>query len=149
MGRYASGTFGGVVKAKTFAGAIGAVVVTAEGIKNEDGQDLVITAVENRVDRINTLPKPIEWLNGNGSCFIAKDTKSLLIDIGIEPCSTPARNPQSNGMAEAFKTCKREYVSVNPLRDAITVIAQLRLWFEHYNTLHPHRTLCAGRMVSS
>ncbi|WP_407811192.1 integrase core domain-containing protein, partial [Staphylococcus aureus] len=68
--------------------------------------------------------------------------RSLLIDIGMEPCSTPVRSPQSNGMAEAFvKTFKRDYVSVNPLPDAITVIAQLPSWFEHYNTLHPHKAL--------
>lgn len=117
-------------------------VATTEGIKSEDVQDLVITAVENRFGRINTLPKPIQWLTDNGSCFIAKDTKSLLIDIGMEPCSTPVRSPQSNGMAEAFvKTFKRDYVSVNPIPDAETVIAQLPLWFEHYNTLHPHKAL--------
>jgi putative transposase len=117
-------------------------VATTEGLKSEDVQDLVITAVENRFGLINTLPKPIEWLTDNGSCFIAKDTRSLLMDIGMEPCSTPVRSPQSNGMAEAFvKTFKRDYVLVNPLPDAMTVIAQLPSWFEHYNTLHPHRAL--------
>jgi transposase InsO family protein len=89
----------------------------------------VITAVENRFGRINTLPKPVEWLTDNGSCFIAKDTKTLLMDIGMEPCTTPVRSPQSNGngrMAEAFvKTFKRDYVSVDPVPDAETVIAQL------------------------
>lgn len=117
-------------------------VATTEGIKSEDVQDLVITAVENRFGLVNTLPKPIEWLTDNGSCFIAKDTRSLLMDIGMEPCSTPVRSPQSNGMAEAFvKTFKRDYVSVNPLPDAMTVIAQLPSWFEHYNALHPHKAL--------
>lgn len=90
-------------------------VATTAGIKSEDVQDLVITAVENRFGLINPLPKPIEWLTDNGSCFIAKDTRSLLIDIGMEQCSTPVRSPQSNGMAEAsVKTFKRDYVSVNP-----------------------------------
>ncbi len=79
-----------------------AYIATTEGIKSQDVQDLVITAVENRFGRINMLPQPIEWLTDNGSCFIAKDTKSLLCDIGMEPCSTPVRSPQSNGMAEAF-----------------------------------------------
>ncbi len=52
-------------------------IATTEGIKSQDVQDLVITAVENRFGRINMLPQPIEWLTDNGSCFIAKDTKSL------------------------------------------------------------------------
>jgi putative transposase len=117
-------------------------VATTEGIKSEDVQDLVITAVENRFGRLNILPKPIEWLTDNGSCFVASNTKSLLLDIGMEPRTTPVRSPQSNGMAEAFvKTFKRDYVSVNSIPDAKTVIAQLPLWFEHYNTLHPHKAL--------
>ena len=117
-------------------------VATTEGIKSQDVQDLIITAVESRFGRINMLSEPIEWLTDNGSCFIAKDTKSLLRDIGMQPCSTPVRSPQSNGMAEAFvKTFKRDYVSVNPTPDAKTVIAHLPLWFEHYNALHPHKAL--------
>jgi putative transposase len=65
-----------------------------------------------------------------------------LREIGMEPCSTPVRSPQSNGMAEAFvKTFKRDYVAVNPIPDAGTVIAQLPSWFEHYNTLRPHKAL--------
>lgn len=117
-------------------------VATTKGIKSQDVQDLVITAVENRFGRINTLPEPIEWLTDNGSCFIAQDTASLLRDIGMEPCMTPVRSPQSNGMAEAFvKTFKRDYVEVNPAPDAETVLAQLPFWFDHYNNLHPHKAL--------
>ncbi|MDX1103915.1 transposase, partial [Sinorhizobium medicae] len=66
----------------------------------------------------------------------------LLREIGMEPCTTPVRSPQSNGMAEAFvKTFKRDYVAVNPTPDAETVMAQLPFWFEHYNNLHPHSAL--------
>lgn len=87
-------------------------VATTEGIKSTDVQDLVITAVEQRFGRVNTLPSPIEWLTDNGSCFLAKDTKTLLKDIGLEQRSTPVRSPESNGMAEAFvKTFKRDYVN--------------------------------------
>ncbi|ESQ73787.1 integrase core domain-containing protein, partial [Asticcacaulis benevestitus] len=66
----------------------------------------------------------------------------LLKDIGLEQRSTPVRSPESNGMAEAFvKTFKRDYVKVNPLPDAQTVIDNLPKWFEHYNELHPHKAL--------
>lgn len=64
------------------------------------------------------------------------------------PCSTPVRSPQFNGMAEAFvKTSKRDYVWVNQLPDAMTVIAQLSSLFEHYKTLRPHKALeyCSPR----
>lgn len=105
-------------------------VATTEGIKSTDVQNLVVTAVENRFGRINMLSEPIEWLTDNGSCFIARDTASLLREIGMDPCTTPVRSPQSNGMAEAFvKTFKRDYVSVNPTPNAETVMAQLPFWF--------------------
>ncbi|MDR6192468.1 transposase InsO family protein [Agrobacterium pusense] len=72
------------------------------------------------------------------------------MDIGMEPCSTPFRNPQSNGMAEAFvKTFKRGYVSVNPLPDAITVIAH---FLHSSNTTMPFshiRHWGIARLVSS
>jgi putative transposase len=117
-------------------------VATTEGIKSEDVQDLVITAVENRFGQVNRLPETIEWLTDNGSCFIAQDTKSMLKHIGMEARTTPVRSPESNGMAEALvKTVKRDYVSVNPTPDAKTVMKSLPLWFEHYNALHPHKAL--------
>ncbi|MBP2568548.1 transposase InsO family protein [Agrobacterium tumefaciens] len=99
-------------------------------------QDLVINAVESRFGRINMLSESIKWLTDNGSCFIARDTTSLLREIGMEPCTTPVQSPQSNGMAEVFvKAFKRDYVSVNPTPDAETVMAQLPVWFEHYNNV--------------
>lgn len=62
-------------------------VATTEGIKSEDVQDLVITAVENGFGHINRLSEPIQWLTDNGSCFVTKNTASLLRDIGMEQCS--------------------------------------------------------------
>ncbi len=53
-------------------------VATTQGIKSQDVQDLAILAVEYRFGSVNILPHKIEWLTDNGSCFIAKDTKSLL-----------------------------------------------------------------------
>ncbi|WP_353368045.1 DDE-type integrase/transposase/recombinase [Brucella sp. NBRC 12952] len=47
-----------------------------EGIKSEDMQELVITAVENRFRRITMLAEPNQWLTDNDSCFIAKNTAS-------------------------------------------------------------------------
>jgi putative transposase len=45
-------------------------------------------------------------------------------------------------MAEAFvKTFKRDYVHLNRLETAATVLEQLPTWFEDYNEVHPHRGL--------
>lgn len=117
-------------------------VATTEGIKGEDVCDLMVTAVEHRFGKVNRLPQTIEWLTDNGSCFIAGSTRRFARDIGLEPLTTPVQSPQSNGMAEAFvRTFKRDYVSVNPIPDAKTVMLALPEWFDHYNELHPHRAL--------
>jgi len=50
--------------------------------------------------------------------------------------------PGTNGMSEPFvKTFKRDYVRVNPLPDAQTVLRQIDGWFEDYNENHPHSGL--------
>ena len=117
-------------------------VATTEGIKGEDVQNLMIAAVENRFGQVNRLPDTIEWLSDNGSGYIAGETKKLAREIGFEPRFTPVRSPQSNGMAEAFvRTIKRDYARPSSLPDARSVIAQLPVWFEHYNTVHPHKAL--------
>lgn len=117
-------------------------VATTEGIKGEDVCDLMVTAIEHRFGKVNRLPQTIEWLTDNGSCFIAGPTRRFARDIGLEPLTTPVQSPQSNGMAEAFvRTFKRDYVSVNPIPDAKTVMLALPEWFDHDNELHPHRAL--------
>ena len=117
-------------------------VATTEGVKGEDVCDLMVTAVEHRFGKVNRLPQTIEWLTDNGSCYIAGPTRRFARDIGLEPLTTPVQSPQSNGMAEAFvRTFKRDYVSVNPIPDAKTVMLALPEWFDHYNELHPHRAL--------
>lgn len=58
------------------------------------------------------------------------------------PCFTPVASPESNGIAEAFvKTFKRDYVRVNPLPDAATLLRQIAGWFLDYNENHPHSGL--------
>jgi putative transposase len=117
-------------------------IATMEGIKGEDVQDLMITAIEHRFGSVSRLPKTIEWLSDNGSGYIAHETRSLAREIGLEPRTTPVQSPQSNGMAEAFmRTIRRDYVRVSPIPDAQTVLESLPLWFEHYNNLHPHKAL--------
>ena len=62
--------------------------------------------------------------------------------MGLVPCFTPVRSPQSNGMSEAFvKTFKRDYVYIHDRPDARTVLSQLSRWFEDYNENHPHKGL--------
>ena len=62
--------------------------------------------------------------------------------LGLLPRFAPVRNPESNGMAEAFvNTFKRDYVHIHARPDAATVLAHLPGWFEDYNERHPHEVL--------
>lgn len=117
-------------------------IATTGGITGEDVRDLMVAAVEHRFGQVNRLPDPIEWLSDNGSCYVARETRRFAREIGLIPRTTPLESPQSNGMAEAFvRTLKRDYVRVSPLPDAQTVLRQLPTWLQHYNQVHPHRSL--------
>jgi len=101
-----------------------------------------VESMENRFGFVDHLPHRIEWLTDNGNCYIARATRQFAHTLGFEICTTPVRSPQSNGMAEAFvKTFKRDYVYLNDLPDAITVINALPRWIEDYNCSHPHSGL--------
>jgi putative transposase len=114
-------------------------VATTGGIDGGDIRDLMIESVERRHGPVNRLPQPIEWLSDNGSAYTARETRALARDIGLVPRTTPVQSPQSNGMAEAFvKTFKRDFARVNQRPDAAAVLDH---WFEHYNTVHPHKAL--------
>ena len=81
-------------------------------------------------------------MSDNGSCYRANDTIDFAIGLGLVPCFTPVRSPQSNGMAEAFvKSFKRDYVYLHDRTDAQTVLSQLPRWIEDYNESHPHKGL--------
>src|SRR5246127_5093482 len=102
----------------------------------------MIQSVEARFGLVSRLPAPVEWLSDNGSPYTARETRALAREIGLVPLTTPIQSPQSNGMAEAFvKTFKRDYARLHPRPDAATVLGQLDGWFEHYNTVHPHKAL--------
>jgi putative transposase len=114
---------------------------TTGGISGEMIRDLMLESVERRFGSSH-LPHPVQWLSDNGSCYRAHDTIDFAIGLGLVPCFTPVRSPQSNGMAEAFvKTFKRDYVFVHDRPDAQTVLSQLSAWFEDYNESHPHKAL--------
>jgi putative transposase len=115
---------------------------TTGGISGEMIKDLMAEAIECRFGFISSLPEKIEWLSDNGSAYTAHETRSFAKMMGFETCTTPVQSPESNGMAEAFiKTFKRDYVDVNQLNDAVTVLNQLPKWFEDYNINHPHKAL--------
>ena len=117
------------------------VAVTGAGVSGSDVRDMMLAAVERRfgTDRV---PSPVEHLSDNGSCYIAGETQDFARQLGLVPCFTPVRSPESNGMAEAFvKTLKRDCVRITPLPDAATVLGLVPAWIDNYNTVHPYSAL--------
>lgn len=117
-------------------------LATTKGIDAEMVQDLMVETVEARFGNVERAPHRVEWLTDNGSAFTAHDTRAFAVAIGLVPCTTPVRSPESNGMAESFvRTFKRDYVHQNRLDDAASVMAMLPAWFDDYNENRPHSGL--------
>ena len=117
-------------------------VATTTGISSELIQDLMLQSMEHRFGPVEKVPKSVEWLSDNGSCYTARATRNFAKTLGLVCCTTPVSSPQSNGMAEAFvKTFKRDYAYVNDRPDVQTVMSMLHEWFEDYNEVHPHKGL--------
>lgn len=119
------------------------------GITGSDVRDMMLEAVEKRFGSTKT-PHQIDMLTDNGSPYVARETHIFACQLGLKPCFTPVRSPESNGISEAFvKTFKRDYVQVSPLPDARTVLNVMGKWFEDYNENHPHSGLKMARHARS
>lgn len=117
-------------------------VATTGGICGDMVRDLMAEAIEARFGAVDQLPTKIQWLSDNGPAYIARETQNFARMMGMEVCTTPYYSPESNGMAESFvKTFKRDYVHMNPLHDAKTVLEKIPRWFQDYNEYHPHKGL--------
>lgn len=117
-------------------------VASNKGIDGEMIRDLMTETMHYRFGQVNELPRRIQWLTDNGSCYVARETVLFGRSIGLDICTTRPYSPESNGMAEAFvKTFKRDYVWLGDLSCADRVLAQLPGWFEDYNENAPHKGL--------
>ncbi len=115
--------------------------VANAGVSGSDVRDMMLEAVEARFGG-HRAPHPIEMLSDNGSPYTARDTRIFASQIGLKPCFTPVKSPQSNGISEAFvNTLKRDYVRVTPLPDAEAALGLVGGWIEDYNENHPHSGL--------
>lgn len=91
---------------------------------------------------VEKLPMLIQWLTDQGPQYKCDQTYLYGTSWGMDVRTTPAYSPESNGMAEAFvKLFKRDYIYVNDLWTAESVLRMLPAWFEDYNKNHPHSGL--------
>lgn len=118
-------------------------VASTNAITGENIRDLMLDSVHQRFgEDARHVPVAIQWLSDNGGCYAATETISFAEALGLVSCFTPPYSPQSNGMAESFvKGFKRDYVYVNELHDAASVMAKLVEWFHDYNHIRPHKAL--------
>jgi transposase InsO family protein len=118
-------------------------VATTAAITGEMVRDLMAESVEQRFGvGVMRAAHAVEWLSDNGPPYTAHETREFGRSLGLVVCTTPAYSPESNGMAESFvKTFKRDYVYLNRLDDAASVMRQLAAWIEDYNENAPHKGL--------
>jgi putative transposase len=115
--------------------------VVNAGISGSDVRDMMLEAVERRFGGYRA-SAPVEMLSDNGSPYIAGETRIFAAQLGLKPCFTPVKSPQSNGISEAFvNTLKRDYVRVTPIPNAEIAMQAIASWFEDYNENHPHSGL--------
>lgn len=115
--------------------------VVNAGISGSDVRDMMLEAVERRFGGYRASAS-VEMLSDNGSPYIAQETRIFAAQLGLKPCFTPVKSPQSNGVSEAFvNTLKRDYVRVTPIPNAEIAMQAIAGWFEDYNENHPHSGL--------
>ena len=82
-------------------------------------------------------PDHVEMLSDDGLSYSDKDTHIFASQSCLDPCDTPVKRRQSNGISEAFiHSLKQDHVSSTPLLDA--VLGSIVGGFEDCNENHSH-----------
>jgi len=114
----------------------------APRITAEDLAEMLREAVFRRFGEARSRAQGIELLSDNGPEYTSKRFRPIVRAMGLIPCHTPRRSPQSNGLAEAFfGSFKRDYVYQACLETLAVVRSQVAQWIEHYNQQAPHSAL--------
>lgn len=83
-------------------------------------RDITLEAVETCFSGVRA-GRAIKMRSDNDSAYSACETRTVARQLGLKPCFTTVRSPQSNGISEAFVyTLKRDCVRVLSLPDAFT-----------------------------
>jgi transposase InsO family protein len=108
----------------------------------QDLAEMLREAVFQRFGETRTRAQGIEFLSDNGPEYTSHRFRPFVRAMGLIPCHTPRRSPESNGLAEAFfGSLKRDYVYQACLETLETVAHQVPQWIEHYNQHAPHSAL--------
>ena len=108
----------------------------------DDLAEMLREAVWHRFVEARTHVREIEFLSDNGLAYPSPRVRPFVRAMGLIPCHTPRRSPESNGLAEAFfGSFKRDSVYQACLETVEDVARQLRGWIEHYHHQAPHSAL--------
>lgn len=114
----------------------------AKRITAEDLAEMLREAVFRRFGEARARAQGIEFLSDNGPEYTSHRFRPFVRAMGLIPCHTPRRSPESNGLAEAFfGSLKRDYVYQACLETFAVVSRQVPQWIEHYNQQAPHSAL--------
>lgn len=93
-----------------------------------------------RVELVQTQPPPC-ILNGLPTTLVAHVSRSKQL-WKVAEIITLMTSPQINGMAERFvQNLKRDYTKLANSPDSKTVMSQLQVWFDDYNSYRQHIAL--------
>jgi putative transposase len=114
----------------------------AKRITAEDLAEMLREAVFQRFGEDRAGAQGIELLSDNGPEYTSHRFRPFVQAMGLVPCHTPRRSPESNGLAEAFfGSFKRDYVYQASLESLDSVAQQLPTWIDHYHREAPHSAL--------
>ena len=114
----------------------------AKRVTAEDLAEMLREAVFQRFGTARAGARGIEFLSDNGPEYTSHRFRPFVQAMGLIPCHTPRRSPESNGLAERFfGSFKRDYVYQACLETLESVAQQVPTWIEHYNQEAPHSAL--------
>lgn len=111
-------------------------------ITADDLAEMLREALFRRFGEARERARGIEFLSDNGPEYTSHRFRPFVRAMGLIPCHTPRRSPESNGLAEAFfGSFKRDYLYQASVETLEAVERQLPGWIEHYNREAPHSAL--------
>ena len=114
----------------------------AKRIVAEDLAELLREAVFRRFGMERAMAHGIEFLSDNGPEYTSHRFRPFVQAMGLIPCHTPRRSPESNGLAERFfGSFKRDYVYQASLETLEDVSRLIPAWIQDYNQEAPHSAL--------
>jgi len=76
-------------------------------------RDIMLEAVETRFSGPRATSM-VEMLTVNGSAYTARETRICTRQLGLKPCFTPVRSPQSNDISEAVNHSSSIWPKIHP-----------------------------------